>query len=52
VSIQAAFAQTVEHFGNLNCVVNNAGQGLFSVFESTPVEIARSLFETNFFGYM
>lgn len=51
-SIQAALAQTVEHFGHLDCVVNNAGQGLFSVFETTPIETARALFETNFFGYM
>jgi len=51
-SIQAALAQMVEHYGNLDCVVNNAGQGLLSVFESTPIETARSLFEINFFGYM
>ncbi|MGI8508590.1 MAG: SDR family oxidoreductase [Gemmatimonadaceae bacterium] len=51
-SIKAAFAQAVERFGKLDCVVNNAGRGLFSVFEATPMEAVRSLFETNVFGYM
>jgi len=32
--------------------VNNAGQGLVSVFECIPVETAQNLFDTNFFGAM
>ncbi|MGI6871802.1 SDR family NAD(P)-dependent oxidoreductase [Amycolatopsis sp. 3B14] len=47
-SIQAALAR----FGRLDCVVNNAGAGLFSVFESTPMATVRALFETNVFGMM
>lgn len=32
--------------------VNNAGQGLISVFECIPIETAQNLFDTNFFGVM
>jgi len=32
--------------------VNNAGQGLVSVFECIPIETAQTLFDTNFFGAM
>lgn len=51
-AIQAALAQAVARFGHLDCVVNNAGQGLLSVFEVTPMAAIRALFETNTFGVM
>jgi NAD(P)-dependent dehydrogenase (short-subunit alcohol dehydrogenase family) len=51
-SIRAALAQAIERFGRVDCVVNNAGMGLFSVFEATPMETVRALFETNVFGAM
>lgn len=51
-SIEAAFAQAIERFGIVDCVVNNAGSGLFSVFEATPMKAVRELFETNVFGLM
>ena len=51
-SIEKAFAEAISLFGSLDCVVNNAGRGLFSVFESTPLDVTRSVFETNLFGYM
>ncbi|GAA4671427.1 MULTISPECIES: SDR family oxidoreductase [Amycolatopsis] len=51
-SIESAVAATVERFGTLDCVVNNAGAGLLSVFETTPMETVRELFETNVFGAM
>ena len=51
-SIAGAVAQAIERFGKIDCLVNNAGQGLFSVFETTPMSIVRSLFETNVFGLM
>jgi NAD(P)-dependent dehydrogenase (short-subunit alcohol dehydrogenase family) len=51
-SIQTALHDTVARFGRLDCVVNNAGAGLFSVFESTPMATVRALFETNVFGMM
>ncbi|MDQ2736897.1 MAG: SDR family NAD(P)-dependent oxidoreductase, partial [Pseudomonadota bacterium] len=37
-------------FGRIDAVVNNAGVGLFSVFETTPMEVMRHVFETNVFG--
>ncbi|MEV1083721.1 SDR family oxidoreductase [Streptomyces sp. NPDC050211] len=51
-SIQAALRDALIRFGRLDCVVNNAGAGLFSVFESTPMATIRALFETNVFGMM
>jgi NAD(P)-dependent dehydrogenase (short-subunit alcohol dehydrogenase family) len=51
-SIKNAVDRTIERFGKIDCVVNNAGRGLFSVFEATPMEASRSLFETNVFGIM
>ncbi len=51
-SIASALSATVERFGGIDCLVNNAGLGLFSIFESTPVEKARQLFEVNLFGVM
>ncbi len=52
VSIRVALARSIERFGRVDCVVNNAGMGLFSVFEATPIETVRALFETNVFGAM
>ena len=51
-SIQAALTRAIEHFGRIDCIVNNAGQGLFTVFETTPMHAVRALFEANFFGPM
>jgi NAD(P)-dependent dehydrogenase (short-subunit alcohol dehydrogenase family) len=51
-SIEAAIEVGIERFGSIDCVINNAGAGLFSVFETTPMEAVRDLFETNIFGMM
>ena len=51
-SIDEGIKQAADTFGKLDCVVNNAGRGLLSVFEATPLDVARSVFETNVFGYM
>jgi NAD(P)-dependent dehydrogenase (short-subunit alcohol dehydrogenase family) len=51
-SIDTAISRAVERFGRLDCVVNNAGQGLLSVFEGTPMTTVRQMFETNLFGMM
>ena len=52
VSIRVALARSIERFGRVDCVVNNAGMGLFSVFEATPMDTVCALFETNVFGAM
>lgn len=52
VSVDAAVAAAVQRFGRLDCVVNNAGAGLLSVFENTPMATVRELFDTNVFGVM
>jgi len=51
-SVHAAITAAVDRFGRLDCVVNNAGAGLFSVFESTPMSTVQALFDTNVFGMM
>ncbi len=51
-AVSAAFAATITRFGRVDCVVNNAGVGLFSVFEATPMAVVRDLFDTNVFGLM
>jgi NAD(P)-dependent dehydrogenase (short-subunit alcohol dehydrogenase family) len=51
-SIDAAIHAGVERFGALDAVVNNAGITMVSVFEATPAEAIRQIFETNVFGLM
>jgi len=45
-----AFAQAKRAFGKIDIVFNNAGYGVFGEVESIPDEIARAMFETNFWG--
>lgn len=46
----SAIEAGLRRFGRIDVWVNNAGQGLFGLFESTPTEKIRDLFEVNFFG--
>ncbi len=50
--IEAAIKAGVDRFGGLDAVVNNAGITMVSVFEATPDEAIRRIFETNVFGTM
>ncbi|KAI0738146.1 NAD(P)-binding protein [Daedaleopsis nitida] len=45
-----AFERTKETFGRLDVVVNNAAWGIIAEVEGTPDELARDMFETNFWG--
>lgn len=51
-SIQAAISAGISRFGRIDAVVNNAGITTLSIFEATPMELIREIFETNVFGVM
>ncbi len=51
-SIEAAVAAGIARFGGLDAVVNNAGITILSIFEVTPPEAIRRIFDTNVFGVM
>lgn len=48
--IHAALAAAEDRFGALDVLVNNAGYGGGGTVEDTPIQAARDMFETNFFG--
>ena len=49
-SVIDAVARAHSHFGRLDVVVNNAGYGLLAAVEESSEEMARDMFDTNFFG--
>ncbi|HEX9962435.1 MAG TPA: SDR family oxidoreductase [Pyrinomonadaceae bacterium] len=51
-SIKEAIAATIEKFGCLDAVVNNAGYGLVGAFEAATEEQIQKQFQTNVFGLM
>lgn len=51
-SIKSAIATTLEKFGRIDAVVNNAGYGLAGPFEATSPEQIERQFATNVFGLM
>ncbi len=51
-SIDAAVQAGVSRFGGLDAVVNNAGITILSIFEATPENAVRTIFDTNLFGVM
>ncbi|WP_075291992.1 SDR family oxidoreductase [Pararhizobium arenae] len=51
-TIQSAVAEGIAKFGGIDVVVNNAGYGLFGVFEGTSREKVQDQFEVNVFGVM
>ena len=51
-SIDAAFERGIADFGAIDAVVNNAGYGSNALFEQSPDESVRDIYETNVFGLM
>ncbi|MBX3257732.1 MAG: SDR family oxidoreductase [Chitinophagaceae bacterium] len=51
-TIGTAIKNGIRQFGKIDVLINNAGQGIFGVFETTPEENIRKLFEVNFFGVL
>ncbi|HTJ82868.1 MAG TPA: SDR family oxidoreductase [Polyangiaceae bacterium] len=51
-SIERAVAAGIERFGRIDAVINNAGYGLFGVFEQTSDAKVREQFDVNVFGVM
>jgi NAD(P)-dependent dehydrogenase (short-subunit alcohol dehydrogenase family) len=51
-SIEAAIEAGISRFGRIDAVVNNAGFGLFGVFETIAPEKVREQFDVNVFGVM
>lgn len=51
-SVDAAVAQGIERFGRIDAVVNNAGYGLFAIFEAIPPQDIQKQFDVNLFGAM
>jgi NAD(P)-dependent dehydrogenase (short-subunit alcohol dehydrogenase family) len=48
--ISAMGVASIEKFGRIDVLINNAGYGLMGDFESIPDMEARKEFETNFWG--
>jgi short-subunit dehydrogenase len=47
---QRAVERTLEHYGSIDILINNAGVGLYSPAWKAPIAEARKMFELNFFA--
>ncbi len=47
---QSAIKRTVETFGSLDILINNAGVGLYRPASQAPLALVRQMFELNFFA--
>ncbi len=50
--IEQAVEQTIQQFGRIDVLVNNAGYGIFGSLEETSDAETRAIFDTNVFGMM
>jgi short-subunit dehydrogenase len=51
-SIEQTRDAVIDDFGTIDVIVNNAGKGLFGVFEASTVDQIKDQYETNLFGTM
>ncbi len=51
-SIRSAIKETLDKFGRIDAVVNNAGYGLVGAFEASTAQQIEKQFQTNVFGSM
>jgi NADP-dependent 3-hydroxy acid dehydrogenase YdfG len=51
-SIQQAVTQTIESFGQIDVLVNNAGYALRGALEEIPVERVQQMYDVNVFGVL
>jgi NAD(P)-dependent dehydrogenase (short-subunit alcohol dehydrogenase family) len=49
-SVTGAIAHIVEKEGGIDVLINNAGVGIGGAIEDTSTQMAKALFDTNFFG--
>jgi len=50
--ITAAFKYAEERFGRIDIVFNNAGSNMVAEIEGTPDDVAKKMFDVNFWGAM
>lgn len=51
-SIQVAVSQTIQRFGRIDVLINNAGYAVRGAVEETPIEQVQQMFDANVFGVM
>ncbi|HWW87424.1 MAG TPA: SDR family oxidoreductase [Vicinamibacterales bacterium] len=51
-TIDQAIKTSIERFGKLDAVINNAGYGQYGIFETIPQDSIQSNFDVNVFGVM
>ena len=49
-SVEAAVALTLERFGRIDVLVNNAGYAIRGTLEEAPLQLVQQMFEVNVFG--
>lgn len=50
--VEAAIQKTIEHFGQIDVLVNNSGHGMIGAIEESSDAEVRALFEVNVFGVL